>query len=218
MTKMVEVPHIDGTTREVEEGEPILLQYDNGEVAVRFAAEGGYRLVIGVGSDAFVVLWDESNAKVKAVLVEGDEPPIAVKVPTKIGAVIGSDDGWRAVYSGNGSWYSTTGMRWGQDEIAELCEHPSVTRVIFEGVDESSAKVEEMSVKKEPVEKSAKVPTKPGAIIADTDGEPAWVLSRDDCDGKPWVGLYNPGVRVSDDTIGSHLRVGYKVVFEGAGY
>lgn len=208
---MVEIPMIDGTTREVEEGTTLLVQYSDGSVAGRFAVEGGYRVARGSNSNSCVTRWDRVDAKVKAVLIEDDTPfvetkvpqrlgaiigdasgipryvragshldgswvgavfsgarmtdaemknalrcrgykvlfdgaedfaekatetPSEVKVPTKVGAVIGDGSWWRAVCMGNGSWHSNSGTFWEQEQIADLLKRSPSVRVIFEGVDD----------------------------------------------------------------------------------
>lgn len=207
---MVEIPMIDGTTREVAEGTPILVQYPDGSAAGRFAVEGGYRVARGSNSNSCVTRWDRVDAEVKAVLIEDDTPFVEtkvpqrlgaiigdasgipryvragshldgswvgavfsgarmtdaemknalrsrgykvlfdgvedfaekatetsseVKVPTKIGAVIGDGSWWRAVCMGNGSWHSNSGALWEQQQIVDLLKRSQSTRVIFEGVD-----------------------------------------------------------------------------------
>lgn len=211
MAKMVEIPMIDGTTREVEEGTTILVQYSDGSVAGRFAVEGGYRVARGSNSNSCVTRWDRVDAEVKAVLIEDDtsfvetevpqrlgaiigdasgipryvragthhdgswvgtvlsdarmtdteiekklrsqgykvlfdgvedfaekatETPSEVKVPTKVGAVVGNGPSWRAVYDGDGSWHSNLGALWEQEQIADLLKRSQSARVIFEGVDD----------------------------------------------------------------------------------
>ena len=207
---MVEIPMIDGTTREVAEGTPILVQYPDGSAAGRFAVEGGYRVTRGSNSNSCVTRWDRVDAEVKAVLIEDDTPfvetkvpqrlgaiigdasgipryvragrhldgswvgavfsgarmtdaemknalccrgykvlfdgvedfaekatetPNEVKVPTKVGAVIGDGPWWRVVCNGNGSWHANSGALWEQGQIVDLLKRSSSARVIFEGVD-----------------------------------------------------------------------------------
>lgn len=208
---MVEIPMIDGTTREVEEGTTILVQYPDGTVSARFAAEGGHQVARHRDFSSYVTRWDMVSTKVKAVLIEDDTPfveievpqrlgaiigdasgipryvragrhtdgswvgavfsgarmadaemknalccrgykvlfdgvedfaekatetPSKVKVPTKIGAVIGDGSWWRAVCMGNGSWHSNSGALWEQQQIVDLLKRSQSTRVIFEGVDD----------------------------------------------------------------------------------
>ena len=208
-TKMVEIPMIDGTTREVEEGTTLLVQYSDGSVAGRFAVEGGYRVERGSNSSSYVTRWDEVSTKVKAVLIEDDTPFVEIEVPQRLGAIIGDAYGIpRYVRAGrhlDGSWVGAvfSGARMTDAEMKNaLCSRGY--KVLFDGVEDFAEKATETS-------SEVKVPTKIGAVVI---GDGSWW--RAVCNGNgSWYS--NSGALWEQQQIADLLKRSQstRVIFEG---
>ena len=206
---MVEIPMIDGTTREVEEGTPILVQYTDGSVAGRFAVDGGHRVTRGSNSSSYVTRWDTMCTKVTAVLVEDDTPFVEIKVPQRLGAIIGDASGIpRYVRAGahhDGSWVGTvlSDARMTDTEIEKKLRNHGY-KVLFEGAEDFAEKATETP-------SEVKVPTKVGAVVI---GDGSWW--RAVCNGNgSWYS--NSGALWEQQQIADLLKRSQstRVIFEG---
>ena len=132
-TKMVDLPWHDGTTRTVPEGTAymavngfVYLAQDGGCISARDAARGG-RIHSHFPCSAAV-----------RIFIEAPEPPVKVKVPTGIGAIVSLPNDKRRpgfVHDWKGWRGLGLGKRYEVSEIADELRDGAV--VLYAGVDES---------------------------------------------------------------------------------
>lgn len=128
-TKMVDLPWHDGTTRTVPEGAP----YERLDGVLAYARKGGYSHLRGAG----VTCRDHNvNSQAVRILTEAPEPPVKVKVPTGLAAVVSlstSPDNPGYVLTRKGWRGLRTDMTLDKSEIVD--ELRAGARVLYEGVD-----------------------------------------------------------------------------------
>lgn len=129
-TKMVDLPWVDGTTRTVPEGAP----YERLDGVLAYARKGGYSHLRGAG----VTCRDHNvNSQAVRILTEAPEPPVKVKVPTGIGAIVSLPNDKRRpgfVHDWKGWRGLGLGKRYEVSEIADELRDGAV--VLYAGVDE----------------------------------------------------------------------------------